>query len=165
MIVEEREELRDGAREQPGATHASLLQQLLDDEKVPLLVVPRGARLEHVLRDAARKGQAPVHVGHRDVGHALPRLVGYAGDQLEGGELREREPTSIDEVHDREEHARQEPDGAGLAVEGFERRGAQRLGVGEGVCVHAPARGNRHATPPQLSLNCPARACATTYCD
>ena len=132
LIVEEGDRLGHEPVPEEALADPALVDQLLQDQQVPLLVVLLQAALAHAIEHPAREVGERRRVRDRDVGDLLPRLVGHARDQLEHLELAERAPPAVDEVQAAEQRLRQPPVRAPRRCErqgllGAQLRGRQAL--------------------------------------
>ncbi|URM99832.1 hypothetical protein LUW76_39015 [Actinomadura madurae] len=151
VVVEERHEPRCQPVQQERLLHAVPLDEVLQDQQVPLLVVLLLARLDDPLVHALGERRAAAVPRQREVAHALPRLVRDAGDELQHRELHERALAAVDQVHLLEQHPGEQPVLQPRAFEGLDLGGAQlqrgelrRAGVDGGVGAGEGLRRVRH---------------------
>src|SRR5215218_1050271 len=116
------------------------LNDLVEDEQMPLLVVLLGAAFDHGPVDPLRHPRAPRPLGDGPVRGPLPDLIGNAGEELEDAELQQAAAASVNNIDESEQQPRHEPVAGAWFVERpalsrpqvlatqSRRRGSHRLG-------------------------------------
>ena len=99
MVIEKRHRLRQDAVEEEILPQGVPRRHLLQDEKMPLLVVLLVPRLLHKLEDPSCKTGTAVGVRHGDIRDMLPCLIRDAGDDLQHFEFRKSLPPPVEKVH------------------------------------------------------------------
>ena len=74
--------------------------------KIVVVVLLMAAFLNKIENPPGEVGLG-VGVGHGDVGHMLPGLIGHPRDDLQHFEFAERPATAVEQIHGEEKQARQ----------------------------------------------------------
>src|SRR3989338_1675902 len=83
MIIKKCKDLRDNTMEKQVLTDLFRSHELLQDQKMPLLVVLLAAAFFYEVKYSPGKVGLAVGVGHRDISDMLPGLVRQARDHLQ----------------------------------------------------------------------------------